>query len=358
VWRTSAREHERVAACGQRRHDRAVGLAPAAQRPHHLPLLEIDDGNDEHMTIKARIFLYEFLSGGGSIDSDPAATSHLRPQGQAMRDAIAADLMGSNAFALTVAGCDAAPVPDGAAPAKARDGEAALDFAARESARHDAVWVVAPETGGLLAALHRAVADRACWIGCSAAAISIASSKAATVERLAARGVLTPLAFPSDGAWVAKPDDGAGATDTRVWPSLDAARAAAAQTPGRWIEPWVEGDALSLSLRCTARDAELLSVNRQRVSRDAHGVLVYEGVTIDAMAPNDARRDALQALARDVHRALPGLRGYVGIDVVWHPARGPVAIEVNPRATSAYVGLSQRLGRNLGDEIVREQLDD
>lgn len=311
------------------------------------------------MKTRARIFLYEFLSGGGTIEGDPAATAHLLAQGRAMRDAIAADLLASGAYALTAAGCDVAPSPAGCAPAQAREGEAAPDFVARESVRHDAVWVVAPETGGLLSSMEQAVAGRARWIGCSAAAIAIASSKAATVERLAVRGVLTPLAFAPNGAWVVKPDDGAGATDTRVWPSLDAARAAAAQTPGRWIEPWVEGEALSLSLRCTAGEgmAELLSVNRQHVSRDADGVIAYEGVTIDVIVPADPRRQALQALARDVHRALPGLRGCIGIDIVWHAARGPVAIEVNPRATSAYVGLSQRLARNLGDQIAREVLD-
>jgi predicted ATP-grasp superfamily ATP-dependent carboligase len=41
------------------------------------------------------------------------------------------------------------------------------------------------------------------------------------------------------------------------------------------------------------------------------------------------------------------LRGFVGIDVVWHPQRGPVVIEVNPRLTVAYAGLSAARGAGL-----------
>jgi predicted ATP-grasp superfamily ATP-dependent carboligase len=49
---------------------------------------------------------------------------------------------------------------------------------------------------------------------------------------------------------------------------------------------------------------------------------------------------------------VPGLRGYVGIDLVWHPQRGPVLIEINPRVTMAYVGLSAALDRNLAAAVI------
>ncbi len=66
-----------------------------------------------------------------------------------------------------------------------------------------------------------------------------------------------------------------------------------------------------------------------------------------------SRRDALTFVARDVVQAIPGLRGFVGIDIVWHEQRGPVVIEVNPRLTCAYIGLSAALGRNLAAELLR-----
>jgi predicted ATP-grasp superfamily ATP-dependent carboligase len=60
----------------------------------------------------------------------------------------------------------------------------------------------------------------------------------------------------------------------------------------------------------------------------------------------------LRATAAQVARAIPGLRGYVGVDLVWHAVLGPVVIEVNPRLTSAYVGLSAALQRNLAAAVL------
>jgi predicted ATP-grasp superfamily ATP-dependent carboligase len=69
----------------------------------------------------------------------------------------------------------------------------------------------------------------------------------------------------------------------------------------------------------------------------------------------DPRRAPLAQLAARVAAAMPGLRGFVGIDIVW-PTRGtPVVIEVNPRLTCAFVGLSQRLGRCLAAEMLALQ---
>ncbi|WP_152543639.1 ATP-grasp domain-containing protein, partial [Methylibium sp. T29] len=115
---------------------------------------------------------------------------------------------------------------------------------------------------------------------------------------------------------------------------------------------WVDGEPLSLSLLCRDGSAELLSINRQRIAIADDGQLSDEGVTINALALDDARAPALARTAQAVARAVPGLRGFVGIDLVWHPQRGPVVIEVNPRLTCAFVGLSAALGRPLAAEIL------
>ena len=61
----------------------------------------------------------------------------------------------------------------------------------------------------------------------------------------------------------------------------------------------------------------------------------------------------VRRVAQQVAQAIPGLRGFAGIDVVWHAQRGPVVIEVNPRVTCAYVGLSAALRRpQLAAEIL------
>ncbi|MBK1612329.1 hypothetical protein CKO44_02470 [Rubrivivax gelatinosus] len=304
-----------------------------------------------------RIFVYEYLSGGGSVEGDPAASATLLPMGLAMRDAIARDLQRARIGPVTVASCAAAgPVPPGTRAVSARPGETPEAFVARQAALHDAVWAVAPESDGLLAAMQAAV-GRARWLGCDAAAIALGSSKGATLARLRAHGITTPHDLAAEATrWVVKPDDGAGAVATQVWASRAAADSDVLRREdvgaSAWIEPWVDGEAMSLSLLARAGQAELLSVNRQRIRLDDEGRVAYDGVDLDCMPPPDPRRGVLAALAARVAAAIPGLSGFAGVDFVWHARLGPVAIEVNPRTTCAFVGLSERLGRCLAAEIL------
>ena len=306
-----------------------------------------------------RVLVFEYLSGGALLNDREAASEALLAMGTSMRDAIVADLLSAEVYAVTVATCArASAVPASAMPVLPRAAESAVDFVSRQADLHDLVWVVAPETEGLLGQFQAGI-DPARWLGCDAASIKLASAKRATLLHLAAAGMTTPLAFehaPETRRWVVKPDDGAGAVDTRVHRSADAAWDDWTQrSRGRRamsIEPWVEGEALSLSLLCRAARAELLSINRQHLSIDADGQLAYCGVELNVLPVADARGTALAILARHVGRALPGLRGFVGIDLVWHAQRGPVLIEVNPRVTCAYVGLSRVLGRNLASDVI------
>jgi tyramine---L-glutamate ligase len=292
-----------------------------------------------------RVWVIEYLSGGGDFHGDA-----LLAMGVSMRDAMVADLLQVPGCQVTAAICPrASTLPAGATGVQPERGESLAAFVARQSALHDVVWLVAPETDGLLAQLQGAVpADR--WLGCDAASIALASSKRATNECLAAHGVPTPLAFAGDASirrWVTKPDDGAGAAETQVHADLSAARDHAG--PLLLVEPWVEGAAMSLSLLCKPGHFELLCVNRQQIAIDAQGCVSFQGVAVDREA---SAGGAFERIAREVVQALPGLRGFVGIDVVWHEARGPVVIEVNPRVTCAYVGLSAALGRNLAAELL------
>lgn len=306
---------------------------------------------------KKTVFVYEYLSGG-AID-EPAAPEALLDAGVAMRDALVADLLRVPDCAVGVASdarLVAPPAPSIAL--HALPGEGPRAFVAREALRHDLAWIVAPESDGVLADLCSAV-DPSRWIGCSAEAIALATHKQATLERLAAAGLATPLAFADDASvrhWVVKPDDGAGAVATRRFPDRSAARDELAR---RWrsgeratLEAWVEGEALSVSLHCRAQGCELLGVNRQQIGIADDGAVSFDGIELDVLGPDDARRAALGRTAAAVARAMPGLCGFVGIDLVWHAGRGPVVIEVNPRLTSAYVGLSARLGRNLAGELL------
>lgn len=314
----------------------------------------------------ARILVYEPLSA-----DDPATTAALRrgspahgemlAAGRAMRDAMAADLAGVPGMDVTVAvgqqETGHVPPPAHGAAVAPLPGEGAVAFVRRQAPLHDLCWIVAPESHGLLLRLHEAVGGQR-WIGCSAAAIRLAASKRATCAALHSAGIRTPLALAPvrDGPWVVKPDDGAGSVDTR---RHDTRAAAEADLRDRrragqdaLMQPWVDGEPLSVSLIVGPVLARAVACNRQHLHIDAAGRLHDLGVQAAALAAHDPRAGALHALATRVGAALPGLRGYVGIDVVWNERDGPVVIEVNPRVTCAYVGLSAILQRNLAADIL------
>lgn len=313
----------------------------------------------------ASIFVYEFISGGGADAADP-----LLPQGVAMRNAIVADLLriagtavvcaaGRHAACALPARGDDAAADTTLAAVHPHEGESASAFVARVAKRHDAAWIVAPEADGILAHLCDAV-ERKRWVGCGASAIRIASSKRATLKALARRGIPTPLALQANhrGRWVVKPDDGAGALATLVHGDCDAAlldlNRRQAQRQSATLEPFVDGEPLSIALLVGPGSVQPLAFNRQRIVIDAaSGTLWFDGVDVAAVdMASDPRATRLHTLALDVVRALPGLAGFVGIDLVWHDPDGPYVVEVNPRVTTAYVGLSGKLGRNVAEQVL------
>jgi tyramine---L-glutamate ligase len=293
-----------------------------------------------------RVAVIEFVTALGplpaSVSRDDATA--LGAAGAAMRDALLADLQALNGVEATAPTCAA--------------NQAFTDFVREQAAQHDAAWIIAPESDGWLARLHDVVGPSR-WIGCDTRAITVASSKRATREWLHRHGIPTTLdiAAGADQRWVVKPDDGAGCTHTRLHATLAAALADEDSRPNVSREPHVDGEPLSITVWAEGADVRTLACNRQHVRADQTGLLVDHGVDTAALDREaDPRRPALHAIGSLVARALPGLQGVFGIDLVWHPQRGPVVIEVNPRLTCAYVGLSAALGRNVAGLVLQQRL--
>jgi predicted ATP-grasp superfamily ATP-dependent carboligase len=309
------------------------------------------------------VFVYEYLSGGGlprEQASDPAVR-HLLAQGRSMRDAIVADLVQIDEIEVTCATTDTdQPV---VAPqlryVEADPEQPARDLVRAMARAHDLVWVVAPESEAVLATLAAAVPPEQ-WIGCDRSTIALASSKSLTARHLAQHGIASTRPWragePAEAErWVVKPDDGAGASDTRVFDSFEAAerhlRSRLERAQVATMEPWIEGAALSASMLCGPLSAQVLAINHQHIDIDEFGQVSFRGVEIDVVDRANPLGRQIETVALQVARTLPGLRGFVGFDLVAAP-QGPVVIEVNPRLTCAYVGLSRRLSRNLARDVL------
>ena len=188
-------------------------------------------------------------------------------------------------------------------------------------------------------------------LGSRPPAIAVAASKTRTAAALARRGVpIVPVFDPAGavppftGPAVLKPDDGAGCIDTRVYCDLETARIdwdARGRDPRSVLQPFVEGEAASLSLLVRNGRAVILGVNRQHVTRHG-GLLQFHGCSVNGLASWQA---PLASLAQGIAEALPDLWGYVGVDLILSDA-GAMVLEVNPRLTTSYVGLRESLGVN------------
>lgn len=252
----------------------------------------------------------------------------------------------------TLDGVDVEPAPASGDPV-----EAAIRAA---SDRPGALlWPVAPETRGRLERACRAAEEAGVrLVGPSSRGVRRAARRRELLARLDRAGLPTPptaaASSPDDAVrraraagWpaVIKPGRGAGAAGTtRVdgESSVEAAwsRAAAVEPAlPPLVQTFVEGDPASAVL-LVGRSGRVrpLAFSRQRVrfAPDAR----YEGGRTPY--PHPAARRALD-VAVGAARAVGGLRGLVGVDLVLAPDR-PVVMEINPRLTTSYLGLRRHAG--------------
>lgn len=290
-----------------------------------------------------RVFVFEAVTGGGMVREEP---SHgLVHEADLMARTLIGELRAAGVSVVTTRDYRLPPIDDVPTTVidRLQDPLVAFDLVL-ESA--DAAWVIAPETNGALEQFARRVESKGrTLLGCSGDAIAIAASKRKTAETLATAGIEVVPTFtsaaeipPLPGLWIVKPDDGAGAEGAvRCW---DADAAIELMRPGYVAQPWIEGDALSLSLLCHRGGARLLSVNRQEIRIGTDDRLELTGITVNALSDP---RGAFAALGQEIARAMPGLFGWVGVDLIL--ADGAVhVLEVNPRLTASYCGFAQAKG--------------
>ena len=326
-----------------------------------------------------RILVYEFVTGGG-LAGRPVPRSLAR-EGLAMRGALLEDLASIGDHEIVAAtdvrfvrpvphGVDLVPVVGRAlSGAPGEPGRARPTFETFDSLVNwcDAVWLIAPETDRCLELLAARVERTGrMLLGSAAAAVKVAADKSRLPARLARIGIghpetslLPPGAHAGRAARgigypvVVKPARGAGCHGVRLARGareLEVAIAAAnrppsllqLRRPGRLVmQRYIPGQPASVSLLADGRRAVPLAVNEQRICAGA--AFAYRGgsTPLDHPLVSAAADVAMRTCA-----AIPGLRGYVGVDLVLTGA-GPVVIEVNPRLTMAYLGVRAVLDGNL-----------
>lgn len=313
------------------------------------------------------IFVCEFITGGGlSRESLPTSLAN---EGSAMRDALLRDLLQiSN---LTILTTHDARLPAPAQPPlitsqainEKTDKWKIWDACISQC---DAVWVIAPETDGILLRLTEMIErhDKV-LLGCGSSAIMRCASKKASYQLFNTLPYKTPVTYGWQawqtldasqqlGNWVCKQDDGVGAEDSACFENIDALNTfMQTRQHSHVIQPYVHGHTASLSMLCKQGKAWLLSANLQKTERTAsHNMggkqFIYTGSIVNGMVEH---WQAFEEIAQQIAHNLPDLSGYVGIDVIVND-QTIWLLEINPRLTSSYPALAEATGCNPAQLVI------
>ena len=293
-----------------------------------------------------RLFLWEDLTCGACAAVPPS----LAVEGAAMLRALAADAVAVPGWEV-VAAWNTQSEPFGVPGVRvcaAQTAAAEQTLFCAAAAQADVTCIIAPEFGARLASRQRLIEQvGGTSAGSTVAAIKLCADKLALAAHLGQCGVPTVptqrcafhnVTIPAAGV-IVKPRYGAGSLNTfhcRTPAELAAAAKAFAadSIAGEpLVQPFVAGAAVSVAAVVGAGGTTLFPVGRQRMGRTPQ--LHYRGGFVPARSADSG---AVAAVAQAALMAVPGLRGYVGVDLIVSGTDGPQVLEINPRLTTAYLG--------------------
>lgn len=223
--------------------------------------------------------------------------------------------------------------------------------------QYDQFLVIAPETDHILLNIARQVQQaQKQWLGCDQPAITVCGDKLQCWHLLEQHNIQTPVTQSAEAwllnpvttslQWVIKPVDGAGCEDTYLLGTRQTREQLAAFSLAERqqfiVQPYISGQTLSLSLFISDNDIDLLSINAQIMTQHQQQLkLTHCQVNLDhLLSPAVAI-----ALAGRIHDTMPGLWGFVGIDLI-KTADQLWVIDINPRLTSSYAEAEMRQYHN------------
>jgi predicted ATP-grasp superfamily ATP-dependent carboligase len=215
-------------------------------------------------------------------------------------------------------------------------------------AQVDFALVIAPELDGIL--LERctwAASAGARLLGPSPDAVALTADKLDLARHWKSAGVPTPRTVPRNEEmppflppWIVKPRFGAGSIEIAVSESLGS-------VSGRFesiVQPLVPGQSASVAFLIGPKQTLPLAPCWQHLDER------FQYLGGSTPIPSDMAARAVSIARRSID-AVPGLHGYVGVDVVL--GEEDMAIEINPRLTTSFIGLRQLAQDNLAEALLR-----
>lgn len=304
-------------------------------------------------------FLFEFITGGGL--SDQELPESLLNEGELMLQTLTKELSEINDTQISLT----------------RDGRLALyekefeQYSVTEKPdkklpellkKADVCWLIAPESDASLEKYAKIFIDNGkLFIGSSSAAIKITSSKFLTNKILSENNIkvvetewISDSIPKSNTGLVIKPDDGVGAEDTYLFDSKAKVEEFMSNREFSHyvVQPYINGKHMSMSLLVYNNDVRLLACNQQYVSIKENKIRLEKiGVNECLSFKND-----MLVLAKNIISSIKGFSGYIGIDLI-EKDNELYVLEINPRFTTAYAGISESIGKNVTSLILNTFID-
>lgn len=232
----------------------------------------------------------------------------------------------------------------------------------------DSALVIAPEFSELLRKLVEAMPQHVTVWNAAPDTIDVCSDKLRLCEHLQQRRIPTIATCVVDwshsqdfsrGSSVIKPRDGAGSylvrrvSNQQAWFQVREEYAGSTETQAL-LQPYIPGRSLSIAGWFSESGTTVLPIAEQHLS--AEGEFRYLGGQIPADM-TDQERKAVTQLFRDATESLPGLRGYIGADVILpdDDPLAPVLVEINPRFTTSYVGYRRAWSQSPWPQWLQQQ---
>jgi predicted ATP-grasp superfamily ATP-dependent carboligase len=309
-----------------------------------------------------RVFLYEWITGGGLVEQQSSLPQSLLAEGAAMIHALAEDF-------VRVKGCEVTVLRDARLTelefrdCRVIEVHSTADWREefdRLASTADYTLVVAPEFDDLLkTTVGRITAAGGRALNASQKFIDVAADKQQTVDRLQAAALPVPGGIvidaddpklPKDFQYpgVLKPVVGAGSQHMFL---VEASSDEPPPYPWqRRLERFYQGRPASVAAICGPAGMHLLPPCWQTLSHD--GRFSYRG---GAIIRDEALAKRASSLGAQALAAMPPPLGYVGVDLILADASDAsedVVVEINPRVTTSYVGLRAAVTENIAQAML------
>lgn len=309
------------------------------------------------MLIK-KIFVCEFVTAGGFNHND--LPIGLLAEATLMRNALLRDLSSLPYMISTAIDARLEAPKHCNACVKVNADEDAWEVWTNQMQLADAIWIIAPETDGLLQKLTElAMQQGKLVLGCGVNTINITSEKLATYFMLQQAGIKTIVTYTIEnwpktvGQWLAKPNNGAGCDETVLFDNAEDLLdwlERNNKTQSHVIQPYQQGVSASISCVIQQGRAQVLSCNTQIISIE-NNQLSFNGSQLNGMRHLWLE---FEVEAQKIAEICTDLSGYVGIDVIVDTQNDNqiTVVEVNPRLTTSYAGLAEATGENPAELIM------